>query len=71
MEIVTPPPAIEETAAGEVAAADASFDPPSQEDAREVTAKAMEETPVCVGAPEPSEPAARTSSSPEPALSLP
>jgi hypothetical protein len=33
-EIVMPPPAIEETAAGEIAAADASSDPPSQEDAR-------------------------------------
>jgi hypothetical protein len=68
-EVTTPPPAIEETAAGEVAAAGASSNPPSQEDAREVTAKAMEDTPVRVGAPEPSEPAARTSSSPEPAPS--
>jgi hypothetical protein len=68
-EVVAPPPAVKEAAAGEVTAADASSDPLSQEDAREVAVKAMEETPVRVEAPEPSEPAAQTSSTPEPALS--
>jgi hypothetical protein len=69
MEIVMPHPAAGEAAAGEVTAADVSSDPISQEDAREVAVKAAEETLVCVGAPEPSEIAARASSSPEPAPS--
>jgi hypothetical protein len=69
MEVVVPPPAVGEAAAGEVTAADASSDPPSQEDAREVTVKTTEETPMRVGAPEPSEPAARAFSSPKPAPS--
>jgi hypothetical protein len=68
-KIATPPPAIEETTPGNVAAANMSSDPPSLEDTREVAAKAMDEAPVCVGAPKPSELAARTSSSPEPAPS--
>jgi hypothetical protein len=68
-EFVVPPPAVGEAAAGEVTAADASSDLISQEDAREVAVKAMEEAPVRVGALEPSEPAARASSSPEPASS--
>jgi hypothetical protein len=65
--VVVPPPAVGEAAAGEVAATDASSDPISQEDAREVAVKMMEETPVRVGAPEPSKLAARASSSFEPA----
>jgi hypothetical protein len=69
MAVVAPPPAIGEATAGEVTAADVSSDPPSQEDARKVTVKAMEGTLVRVEAPEPSEPAARAFSSPEPALS--
>jgi hypothetical protein len=58
-EVVVPPPAVGEAAAGEVTAADASSDLISQEDAREVTVKAMEKAPVCVGAPEPLEPVIR------------
>jgi hypothetical protein len=50
-EVVAPPPTIGEAAAGEVITADASSDPLSQEDAREVAVKAMEETPVRVEAP--------------------
>jgi hypothetical protein len=69
-EIVMPHPATGEAAAGEVTAADASSDPVSQEDAREVAVKAVEEAPVCVGAPEPSKMAARAYSSPEPAPSV-
>jgi hypothetical protein len=68
-EVVMPHPAIGEVAAGEFAAADASSDLVSREDAREVAVKATEEAPVCVGAPEPSEPVAWDSSSPEPASS--
>jgi hypothetical protein len=69
MEIVMPHPAAGEAAAGEVTAADVSYDPVSQEDACEVAVKTAKEAPVCVGAPEPSETAARASSSPEPAPS--
>jgi hypothetical protein len=65
-EVIMPPPAIGEAAAGEVTTADASSDPIIQEDTREVAVKATEETPVCVRAPELSEPAARASSSSEP-----
>jgi hypothetical protein len=57
-EVVMPPPAVREAAAREVIAADASSNPLSQEDAREVAVKATEETPVRMEAPEPSEPAA-------------
>jgi hypothetical protein len=64
-EVAMPPPTIEEIAAGDVVAANASSDPPSQEDTREAAAKTTEETPVRVGSLEPSEPAARTPSSPE------
>jgi hypothetical protein len=64
-ETATPPPAIEEIAAGDVTAANTSSDPPSQEDTREVATKMMEDTPVRAGSLEPSEPAARTPSSPE------
>jgi hypothetical protein len=66
MEVSMPPPAIGEATVGEVTAADASSDLISQEDAREVTVKAMKEAPVRVGALEPSEPAAWASSSPKP-----
>jgi hypothetical protein len=69
-EATTPPPAIEEIAAGDVAAAHASSDPPSQEDTREAAARTTEETPVRTGSLEPSEPAARTPSSPELAPSM-
>jgi hypothetical protein len=69
MEIVMPHPAAGEAAAGEVTAADASSDPVIEEDARDVTVKAAEEAPVCVGALEPSKTAARASSSPEAAPS--
>jgi hypothetical protein len=55
-EVVVPPPAVGEAAAGEVTATDASSDLISQEDAREVAVKATEKAPVCVGALEPSEP---------------
>jgi hypothetical protein len=68
-EVVVPPPAVGEATAGEVTAADVSSDPISEEDAREVVVKATEETPVRMGAPEPSEPAAQASSSSEPAPS--
>jgi hypothetical protein len=51
MEVIMPPPAVGEAAVGEVTAADASSDPISQEDTREVTVKATEETSVRVGAP--------------------
>jgi hypothetical protein len=60
-----PPPAIDEIAAGDVAAATASSDPPSQEDTREAMAKTMEEAPVRAGLLEPSESAAQTPSSPK------
>jgi hypothetical protein len=56
-EVVAPPPAVGEAAAGEVIAGDTSSDPLSQEYAREVTVKATEETLVRVEALEPSEPA--------------
>jgi hypothetical protein len=65
-EIAVPSPAIEEAVAGEVTVTDASSDPPSQEDAREVVVKATEDTPVRVEVPKPSEPVAQTSCSPEP-----
>jgi hypothetical protein len=68
-EVVTPHPAVDEAAAGEVAATDASSVLVGQGDAREIAVKAMEEAPECAGAPEPSELAARASSSPEPAPS--
>jgi hypothetical protein len=57
-EVVVPPPAVGEAIEGEVATADASSDPPSQEDTRAVTVKATGETSVRVEASEPLEPAA-------------
>jgi hypothetical protein len=60
----TPPPIIEDAVAGDVATAHASSDPPSQEDMREAMAKVMEGALVHAGSLEPSEPAARASSSP-------
>jgi hypothetical protein len=68
-EIITPHPAVGEAATGEVAAADASFDLVGHGDAHEVAMKATEEAPARAEAREPSEPAARDSSSPEPAPS--
>jgi hypothetical protein len=65
-EVVVPPPTVGEAAAGEVTAADASSNPISQEDAREVVAKVTEEPTVHEGAPKLSELAARASSSSEP-----
>jgi hypothetical protein len=58
-------PAIDKIAAGDVAAASASSDPPSQEDTREAAARMMEETPAHARSLESSEPAARAPSSPE------
>jgi hypothetical protein len=57
-KVVTPPPTVGEAVAGEVVAANASSDPPSQEDTRAVAVKAMGETSPHVEASEPSEPAA-------------
>jgi hypothetical protein len=68
-EVIVAPPAIGEAAAREVTAANASSDLISQEDAHEVVVKATEEAPAHMGAQEPSEPAARASSSSEPAPS--
>jgi hypothetical protein len=69
-EIVMPHPVASEAVAGEVATADASSDLVSQEDAHKVAVKVTEEAPMRAGAPEPSEPAARASSNPEPAPSM-
>jgi hypothetical protein len=57
-EAVASPLAVREAVAGEVVAADASSDPPGQEDTCAVTVKAMGETSVRVEASEPPEPAA-------------
>jgi hypothetical protein len=57
-EVVAPPPVVGEAAAGKVTATDASSDPLSQEDTREVAVKTTGETPVRVEASEPPEPAA-------------
>jgi hypothetical protein len=65
-----PPPTVGEAATEEVTAADVSSGLISQEGACEVVVKATEEAPVCMGAPESSEPAARASSSSEPAPSV-
>jgi hypothetical protein len=58
------PPATEDVAMRNNAAACAPSDPPSQEGTREVAMEATEETPVRAGLLEPPEPAARTPSSP-------
>jgi hypothetical protein len=57
-EVVASPPAIGEAVAGEVATADASSDPPGQEDTHAVAVKTMGETSARVEASEPPEPAA-------------
>jgi hypothetical protein len=59
-----PPPTAKDVAAGNDAATHASSDPRSQEDTREATAEATEETPMRAGSLEPPKPAARTSPSP-------
>jgi hypothetical protein len=59
-----PPPAAEDTVAGNGTAAPVSSDPSSQEDTREAAAKVTDETLVRAGSLEPPEPAARTPSSP-------
>jgi hypothetical protein len=64
------PPATEDVAMGNDAAACASSDPPSQEGTREVAMEATEETPVRAGLLEPPEPAARTPSSPRLVLNM-
>jgi hypothetical protein len=64
------PPATEDVATGNDAAAYASSDPPSQEGTREVTMEATEETPVRMGLLEPPEPAAQTPSSPRLVLNV-
>jgi hypothetical protein len=53
-EVITPPPVVGEAVAGEVVAADASSDPPGQEDTRAVAVKATGETSPRVEASEPS-----------------
>jgi hypothetical protein len=70
MKIVVSHPAADEAAAGEVTAVDASSDPASQEDSHKVVTETAKEAPVGAGVPEPSEMAARASSSPEPAPSV-
>jgi hypothetical protein len=57
-EVVAPPPTVGEAVSEEVAAADASSDPPGQEDIRAVAVKATEETSARVEASDPPEPAA-------------
>jgi hypothetical protein len=57
-EVVAPPPTIEEAVSGEVATANASSDPPGQEDTGAIAVKTMEETSARVEALDPPEPAA-------------
>jgi hypothetical protein len=57
-EVVAPPPTVGEAVSGEVVAADASSDPPGQEDTGAVAVKTMEETSTRVEASDPLEPAA-------------
>jgi hypothetical protein len=57
-EVVAPPPTVEEAISGEVVAADASSDPPGQEDTGAVAVKTMEETSARVEASDPPKPAA-------------
>jgi hypothetical protein len=57
-EVVAPPSTIGETASGEVAAANASSNPPGQEDTSVAAVKMMEETLARMEASDPSEPAA-------------
>jgi hypothetical protein len=61
--VTPPPPATEDVTAGNDAAIYASFDPPSQEGARETAAGATEEAPLCARSLEPPGPAAQTPSS--------
>jgi hypothetical protein len=57
-EVVVPPPTVGEAVSEEVVAADASSNPPGQEDTRAVAVKATGETLARVEASDPSEPAA-------------
>jgi hypothetical protein len=57
-EVVAPPSTVEEAISEEVVTADASSDPPGQEDTRAVAVKATEETSARVEASDPPEPAA-------------
>jgi hypothetical protein len=57
-KVVAPPPTIGEAASKEVAAANVSSDPPSQEDPGAVAVKMMEEASACVETSDPPEPAA-------------
>jgi hypothetical protein len=56
-EVIAPPPTAGEAVSEEVVIADASSDPPGQEDTRTVTVKATEETSARVEASDPPEPA--------------
>jgi hypothetical protein len=57
-EVVAPPPTVEEAISEEVVAADASSDPPGQENTHAVAVKPTEETSARVEASDPPEPAA-------------
>jgi hypothetical protein len=57
-EVVAPPPTVGETASGEVAAANASSDPPGQEDTGAAAVKMTEETSARMEASDPPKPAA-------------
>jgi hypothetical protein len=57
-EVIAPPPTIGEAVSGEVVTADASSDPPGQEDIGAVAVKTTEETSARVEASDPPEPAA-------------
>jgi hypothetical protein len=69
-EVVMSHPAADKAAAGEVATVNASSNPASQEDSREVVKETAKEALVGTGEPEPSEMAAWASSSLEPAPSV-
>jgi hypothetical protein len=57
-EVIAPPPIVGEAASAEIAAANASSDPPGQEDTGVAVVKTPEETPARVEASDPPEPAA-------------
>jgi hypothetical protein len=57
-EVIAPPPTVEEAISGEVIAANASSDPPGQEDTGTVAVKTMKETSARMEASDPLEPAA-------------
>jgi hypothetical protein len=57
-EVIAPPPTVGEAVSGEVATANASSDPPDQEDNGAVAVKTTEETSARVEASDPPEPAA-------------